>query len=196
MKKIVAATAVIAAITLVGFGAWYLTSFPATYSGTPASITIGIPPLESAALIYIAVDQGYFARNGLNVTLRDYNPAIAGVDGLLNGEVDLAGASEYAVVVKAFKKENISIIVSGDEIQTNYLIGRKDRGIQSFSDLEGKKIGIPLGTNAEFYLGRFLVLHGIGPAGRYHYGCRPPAIRECHDKQRRRCNHLLATLCQ
>ena len=28
---------------------------------------------------------------------------------MLNGAVDLAGASEYAVVVNAFKKENISI---------------------------------------------------------------------------------------
>ena len=49
------------------------------------------------------------AGNGLNVTIRDYEPAIAGVDGMLNGAVDLAGASEYAVVVNAFKKENISI---------------------------------------------------------------------------------------
>ena len=41
----------------------------------------------------------------MNVTVKDYEPAIAGVDGLLKGEVDLAGASEYAVVLKAFMKE-------------------------------------------------------------------------------------------
>ncbi len=174
MKKIVSAIAVIAAITLVGFGAWYLTNSTTTYSGTSESITIGIPPLESAALIYIAVDQGFFARNGLNVTVRDYEPAIAGVDGMLNGVVDLAGASEYAVVVKAFKGENVSIIVSGDEIQANYLVGRKDRGIQNVSDLRGKKIGIPLGTNVEFYLSRFLVLHGIDPRDVTIVDVRPP----------------------
>lgn len=63
--------------------------------------------------------------------------------------------------MKAFKKENISIIVCADEVQTNYLIGRKDRGIENVSDLRGKKIGILLGTSVEFYLGRFLILHGI-----------------------------------
>jgi ABC-type nitrate/sulfonate/bicarbonate transport system substrate-binding protein len=93
---------------------------------------------------------------------------------LLKGEVDLAGASEYAVVVKAFKKENISIIVSGDEVQANYLIGRKDRGIEKFSDIRGKKIGIPLGTNVEFYLGRFLNLHGIDPRDVTTVDVRPP----------------------
>lgn len=160
-KNVTAKVAVITLIALVGIGAWYFMSSLAIHSGTPEPITIGVPPIEATALIYIAEDQHFFADNGLNVTVRDYEPAIAGVDGLLKGVVDLAGASEYAVVVKAFKWENISIIVSGDEVQTNYLIGRKDRGIQNVSDLEGKKIGVPLGTNVEFYLGRFLILHGI-----------------------------------
>ncbi len=75
-KGAVKVIAVIATIVLVEFGTWYLTSFPATSFGTPESITIGISHLEWAALIYIAVDQGYFARNGLNVTLRDYEPTI------------------------------------------------------------------------------------------------------------------------
>ena len=143
-------------------GAWPFQNPLATYPGTEP-LAIGVPPLESSALIYIAEDQHFFADNGLNVTIRDYEPAIAGVDGLLRVEVDLAGASEYAVVVKAFKRENISIIVSGDEVQSNYLVGRKDRGIENVSDLRGKKIGIPRGTNVEFYLGRFLLLHGLDP---------------------------------
>lgn len=173
-KSAVKVIAAIAAIVLAGFGTWYLMSIPATSLGTPESITIGIPHLESTALIYIAVDQGYFARNGLNVTVRNYEPAIAGIDGMLKGDVDLAGASEYAVVMKAFKLENISIIVSGDEIQTNYLIGRKDRGIHNISDLRGKKIGISLGTNVEFYLSRFLLLHGIDPRDVTVVDVRPP----------------------
>ena len=59
--------AVIVAIALAGFGVWYFMNFPATYSGTPEPITIGNLPSEYAALIYIAEDQGYFSRNGLNV---------------------------------------------------------------------------------------------------------------------------------
>jgi NitT/TauT family transport system substrate-binding protein len=107
-KRFVAAIAFIFAVLAVVSGGWVFQNLQPTYPA-PESITIGIPPLESSALIYIAEDQQFFAENGLNVTIRDYEPAIAGVDGMLNGAVDLAGASEYAVVVNAFKKENISI---------------------------------------------------------------------------------------
>lgn len=173
-KNAAAVVSIIAAIALVGFGAWSLQNSKENYAGQVESITVGLPPLEPSALVYIAEDQGFFARNGLNVTVKDYEPATAGVDGMLKGEVDLAGASEYAVVIKAFKKDNISIIVSGDEIQSNYLVGRKDCGIQNVSDLRGKKIGIPLGTNVEFYLGRFLALHGIDMQDVTIMDVRPP----------------------
>ena len=163
MQKKVTAIAAIIVLALAGIGVYYFTSSQTTYPGNRESISIGVPPLESAALIYIAEDQNFFARNGLNVTIKNYEPAIAGIDGMLEGVVDLAGVSEYAVVVNAFRKENISIIANGDETQSVYLLGRRDRGIESAIDLRGKKIGIPLGTNVEFYLARFLNLHGVDP---------------------------------
>jgi NitT/TauT family transport system substrate-binding protein len=172
-RRFVAAIAFAFVMLQVVSGAWPFQNPQTTYP-VPESITIGVPPLESSALIYIAEDQHFFAENGLNVTIRDYEPAISGVDGLLNGVVDLAGASEYAVVVKAFKRENISIIVSGDEVQANYLIGRRDRGIENVSDLRGKRIGVPLGTNVEFYLSRFLNLHGMDRRDVTIVDVRPP----------------------
>jgi ABC-type nitrate/sulfonate/bicarbonate transport system substrate-binding protein len=45
--------------------------------------------------------------------------------------------------------------------QIHYLIGRKDHGIANVSDLRGKKIGFAGGTSGEFYLSRFLELHGV-----------------------------------
>ena len=76
--------------------------------------------------------------------------------------VDIAFDSvEYTFVDKAFKKENISVIGNIDKFETTYLIGRKDKGIENISDLKGKKIGLTRGTLSEFYLGRFLDLHGM-----------------------------------
>ena len=174
MKKFVATTAVIAALVLLGFGVWHSTNSQTIYSGNPESISIGVPPLESSALIYIAKDQHFFDGNGLNVTIRNYEQAIAGIDGMLKGEVDLAGASEYAVVAKLLEEENIRIIVSDDETRSTYFIGRRDRGIENETDLRGKKIGIPLGTSVEFYLRRFLIHQGIDPLGVAIKDVRPP----------------------
>ncbi len=161
MKRIVvAAIAAVFAIALVGSGQWPLPNFGTTDSGTPESITIGEIPYENAGLIYIAEDQGFFTVNGLNVTIREYSSTSA-IDGLLNDEVDIGLSSEYTVVLKAFKKANISVIGNIDKYLNVYLIGRKDKGIENVSDLKGKKIGITRGGLGEFYLGRFLDLHGM-----------------------------------
>lgn len=162
MKKIVvAAIAVVFAIALVGSGQWSFPNSPTAYSGTPESITIGTAPLELAALIFIAGDQGFFTQNGLNVTIKNYDTALASVGGMEKGDADISVSTEYPIVTEAYKKENISVIGCIDKYQTTYLVGRKDRGIESVTDLKGKKIGLSRGGIGDFYLGRFLDLHGI-----------------------------------
>ena len=41
-----------------------------------------------------------------------------------------------------------------------YLVGRRDHGVANASDLGGKRIGVPRSTISEFYLSRFVTLHG------------------------------------
>jgi ABC-type nitrate/sulfonate/bicarbonate transport system substrate-binding protein len=160
-KNVMAVIMVIVLIAVAVAGAWYLSKSTTSGYGTPESLTIGKMPVESAALIYIAEDQDFFAKNGLNMTIRDYASGPAAISGMLKDEADLACASEYTVVGSVFNKENPVIIGCIDKYQTIYLIGRKDRGIENVSDLRGKRIGLVPGSISEFDLGRFLNLHGI-----------------------------------
>lgn len=132
-----------------------------SYSGQAETLTIGIPPLEQNALIYVADERGLFAGNGLNITIKTYDSGVSSMKGLLQGEVDLAAAAEFPVVRTAFQKEQIMIIASSDKFENDYLVGRKDRGIEAVTDLKGKRIGVTLQTINEFYLGRFLRLNRI-----------------------------------
>ena len=160
MKRIVAATAIMVALVLTGFGIWYFMSSLTAYSGMTESIIIEELPYESYGLIYIAEEEGLFTRNGLNVTMRNYGVPNF-LNGLLSDEVDIGLSSEYVFVRKVFNQANISVIGNIDRYQNVYLIGRKDRGIEKVSDLSGKKIGLTRNTISEFYLGRFLDLHGM-----------------------------------
>ncbi len=161
MKKFFVGIVVSVVIVLVGLSAWYLTKSSPTYSGTPESIVVGTPSLEIAALIFIADDQGFFTANGLNTTIKNYNTSVAAIDGLENAAVDISVSTEYPIVGAAFDKENISVIGSIDKYQTTYLVGLKSRTIENTSDLKGKNIGVTRGGIGEFYLGRFLDLHGL-----------------------------------
>jgi NitT/TauT family transport system substrate-binding protein len=43
----------------------------------------------------------------------------------------------------------------------NAIVARRDRGIAKPADLKGKRIGVTLGTNADFFADAFLLGHGI-----------------------------------
>lgn len=108
----------------------------------------------SSALIYIAQERGFFAQNGLAVTIREFDPPALGVMAMIHGELDIASSTEYPVVLNAFNGENISIISTHARVQSVSILGRKDRGIANISDLRG--------TIADFFLGRLLTLHKMG----------------------------------
>ncbi len=124
-------------------------------------ITIGTTTSEVNSLIHIAQDMGYFNANGLDVTIQVYASGNAAIQGILNGEADMATASEFAFAGKVLSKEDIRIIGVINRSSVEYLVARKDRGINAISDLKGKRIGVPMRSRPEFALGRLLFLRGI-----------------------------------
>ncbi len=158
---IAAALAVVAVLAVAVPSAWYLAA-PRAAAGKPASITVGIKDAEANALIYIALQRGYFVQDNLNVTLKPYATKLQAFNGMLTGETDLAVITEYPVVGAVFKGERISIVGSTSRFHDQYLVGNRSGGMLAEQDLAGKRIGVPRGTIGEFYLGRFLNLHGLG----------------------------------
>jgi ABC-type nitrate/sulfonate/bicarbonate transport system substrate-binding protein len=122
------------------------------------SITIGRLPIEAHLLFFIAQDQNYFGKNGLTVKTKDYDTGGA-VKGLFNGEVDIAFTGEFAAVQNSFERSDFQILSCVDKYQYFYMAARKDSGIVTPSDVKNKKIGVALGINSQFYLGRFLELN-------------------------------------
>ncbi|MHB9026505.1 MAG: ABC transporter substrate-binding protein [Armatimonadota bacterium] len=162
MRSIGVIIAVLGVLAMVGVGLVVLLNAQRATSGKMDSIVVAYAPFESTALLWIAEDQHFFSRNGLNITLRKYDTGVGALDGLLNGEADMAvGANEFPLVGSAFRKSKICTIGSIAKSDFIYLIGRKDRGIERVGDLKGKRVGTTFRTIAEFYLGRFLNLHGM-----------------------------------
>jgi len=124
-------------------------------------VTIGMDGTAVNSLVHIALDRGLFKNNRLKVNVREYESGKAAVDGMLRGEVEVATAAEFVLVGQAFKKEHIRVLATIDKFEHIYLIGRTDRGIKEIRDLKGRKVGVTLKSASQFYLGRFLDLHGM-----------------------------------
>jgi ABC-type nitrate/sulfonate/bicarbonate transport system substrate-binding protein len=124
-------------------------------------VRIAAPPLELNALLYVADIQGFYSRNGLNVTITDYDTGVACMKAMTNSEVDIALTAELPLVSAAFNRSPVSIITSDNRFLNDYIIARKDRGIQNIADLKGKRVGASRGTVVDFFFGRFLELNGL-----------------------------------
>ncbi len=140
-----------------------LTTCEGRLPGQLETVTVAVPPLEQNALLYIAAEQGYFTGNGLQVTVKNYDSGPTSINAVMQGGAELAETAEFPVVRAIFQKSTLSVIAANDKFENDYLVARKDRGIEKVADLKGKQIGVARQTINEFYLGRFLALNGISP---------------------------------
>lgn len=111
----------------------------------------------------IAFEQGYFADEGLTVTVKDLSDGKQAFDGLLKGECNFAvNAAPPIVALAAPEHANFVIIatVMADDDSAR-IIGRRDRGIISPRDLKGKRIGVKKGIIGHFFLDLFIMKHGL-----------------------------------
>ena len=154
-----ALTGILAVLLCMVLGSWSCSK--GDQAGKVATVTIGENPNETKALIYIAEERGLFAANGINVVSKNYESGVTAAKGLVKGEVDLATSAEFVTVGNILKNEPVRIIACIDRFESTYIIGRNDKGITGISNLMGKRIGVARQTSTEFYLGRFLDLHGM-----------------------------------
>jgi NitT/TauT family transport system substrate-binding protein len=117
----------------------------------------------SNALVMVALDQGYFADEGLKVSVKNYPSGTRALsDGMFSGKVDLVTASDVPVVLNSFERQDFSIIATIFKVENlNRIAARADRGVATPVDLKGKRIATQRGSAVHFFLHLFLLENGI-----------------------------------
>ena len=120
-------------------------------------------PLADHAPFYLARERGYFADEGIDLTI---------VRGQGSGDaaqkVDLGraefGISDTPTVLTAISKgADLTIVGMVYDNAANNLFYRKSTGIEGPADLPGKKIAVPPGDSHRFLWPSFAELNGIDP---------------------------------
>ncbi|MEJ5293236.1 MAG: ABC transporter substrate-binding protein [Candidatus Methanosuratincola sp.] len=129
------------------------------YSPPQTNIRIGYLPAASYGIVWVAYEGGYFGEQGLNVTLVEYNSVGDLVAAFNKKEID--GAPITSVAIAAFIKNIDALIVAGNSLDGTALVAKNSSGINSISDLEGRRVGTVLYVPGDFIFKKVIAEEGI-----------------------------------
>src|SRR5258708_39718119 len=127
------------------------TSSGATSATTPAQatkLTVGTSPTISNASLYLATEDGTFAKNNLDVTPVVIQSGAQAIPQLLNGQIQFAAADPLSSILTISKNVPLEIVVGGNVVPPDQskdpsgLIVKGSSSIQSLAGLDGKTVAV------------------------------------------------------
>ena len=125
-----------------------------------AKVTFATNSPASVPQFPVAAQQGFWEQNGLDVEIILNITGPENLNALYGGQADFALIAETPAAASALQGADLAVIADITHLSGNTIITRKDAGIETIEDLEGKKIGLPFGTTMSYLLG--LVLNAAG----------------------------------
>jgi NitT/TauT family transport system substrate-binding protein len=147
---------------------------PGTGTGDPVpsgpempDITVAAIPAVDLAGLYIAQDDGLFAKQGLHVTIKKIPSSQAIIAAQLKGQVDISAGSYAAYIAAQAAGARFRILAQASVLApaTRALVVAANSPIGTIADLVGKRIGVN-GTNSigTLLISALLSENGISPA--------------------------------
>lgn len=134
-------------------------------TGALEKITIAMPSTIYSTLAFVASSKGFFKAEGLDVIRQSHEFGKVALQSVIEGKADLAVSSDTAAMFAILGGQKINILaVMATSKKNEAIVARRDRGVNVPHDLEGKRIGVPLGTTAHFFLDSYLSANGIDKA--------------------------------
>ena len=114
--------------------------------------------------LYVALQRGFFAEQGLDVAIADCIGGARCLRLLLDDEADVATSAESSVVQLAFQHADVAIVATFVHASDNIkLVVRKASGITRSEQLAGGRIGVIVGSAAQYALELHLLGVGVDP---------------------------------
>jgi NitT/TauT family transport system substrate-binding protein len=135
-------------------------------AGSGQEITVAAIPASDLAGLYVALDEGLFARQGLDIRIKKIPSSQAAIAAQLDGQVDISAGSYVPYIAAQAAGARFRIIAEASTLQpgTRALVVPANSKIESIADLVGKKIGVN-GTNSigTLLISALLQENGIAP---------------------------------
>jgi NitT/TauT family transport system substrate-binding protein len=150
-----------------------------TSAGPPEKITIAYPQTVYAIPFWIAITKGFFSAEGLEITAHPHEFGKSALKSVLEGKADLAISGDTTVMFAIVAGNQLSVIAVIITAKKNEaIVARKDLGVKTPLDLNGKRIGVVFGSTGHFFLESFLSIQGID---RKNVTCIDMGVTEMRD---------------
>lgn len=170
MKVTIRKTNMLAALVLMiasvmylsGCGSLGVDKSPSSGSNEKAPVKIHLASQPTYFQTYVAEKLGYFKEAGLDVEISTFNYGPPIIEGLTAENIDVGFMGDMPVYAGLANGLNIKVIGSASSSGDNQGIAvREASGIHQLSDLKGKKIAVPFGSNAQPFLYLLLEKGGL-----------------------------------
>ncbi|HHU38765.1 MAG TPA: ABC transporter substrate-binding protein [Propionibacterium sp.] len=134
--------------TVAPTGAATATSGGAAAPAELTKISVGIIPIIDVAPIYLGVDKGFFAEEGLELTLEAGQGGAAIVPGVTSGSLQFGFSNTTSLLIANSRGLDLKVVANGasttGESDNDFgaVLVKPDSPIQSAADLGGKKIAV------------------------------------------------------
>lgn len=152
MRKLLAAAATAALLGLTACGSGSLSEGEETAASSGAegltSIEVGVIPIVDVAPIYLGVQEGLFEDEGLDVTLTLAQGGAAIVPAVTSGQMDFGFSNITSMIVGRSKGLPVQMVAPGGsstgdtDADFASVMTLPDSGIETVTDLAGKKVGV------------------------------------------------------
>jgi ABC-type nitrate/sulfonate/bicarbonate transport system substrate-binding protein len=138
---------------------------------TLAESSLSVP----CSLSFIAREKGFWKDQGLEVKVVSFAAGRLALDAMLNGQAQFATAAETPLATGAFRHNTYAIICEMMNTTTETkIIARRDAGITNPTDLRGKRVGVFVGTQAEYFMDAFFAHRGMNRSEVSVVNLQPP----------------------
>lgn len=129
-------------------------------------VRFGFSPSTEFAAAFIAKEQGFFSKNGLDVEATLVPVSSAFPPALVNGSMDIGGATPPLVLQANDGGLDLVILAGGGvtnpDVHSAGVVARTGSGIKSAQDFVDKKVAAPgLGATLHILFRRWLMEHGV-----------------------------------
>ena len=142
------------------------TAFPEPCKAQPSqrdALVLGVAESVENIPVLIALEQGFYADEGLDITTKSWAVGRLTLEALLRNDVDVATVAETPIAMQSLQRRDFVVIATFSHDVPYRLVADRTSGILQPADFRGHRIGSMAGTIGQFFLHSVLADVGIAP---------------------------------